>query len=110
MKLPDFKKIIHKLSFRRHVQYRTIGEKASHDWKYMVFAFIFLACVFIGGGLYMFVKVSKGEIFRVETPSQNSGQTIQKKNLDEVIKFFDDKSVRLEKAKAKNITIPDPSL
>lgn len=110
MKIPDFKKILRKTSFKRRPQYRTIGEKANHDWKYMVFSFVFFACIIIASGLYMFVKVSKGELFSIETQSKDTLQTIQTKDLDMVIKFFDEKNTRLEKAKNKDIAVPDPSL
>lgn len=110
MQAPNFKKIFKKISFKKRGEFRTIGEKADHDWKYILLGFFFLTAVSFGVGLYVFVKINKGEIFTINETSENSQKTINQKELNEASTFFKDRQNHFFEIQSNPAVVQDPSL
>jgi hypothetical protein len=110
MKLPNFKNIFSRFSFHKRGQYKTISEKSNHDWKIIIVSFIILAIIILAGSLYMFIGVSRGDIFLVEQKTEGVVQTINKDELANTVKFFESRKAHFEELKANRPTVGDPSL
>jgi hypothetical protein len=110
MKIPNLKNIFSKFTFHKKTEYKTISEKSNHDWKMILLGFIFLAIIMLSGSLYMFIGVSKGDIFLVEQKPENTVLSINKSDLASTIKFFETRKAHLEALKATRPTVGDPSL
>ncbi len=109
MNIPNFKSILQKLR-PDGSEFRTISEKASHDWKQMVLVFALFCLLAIGGGLYTFVLIAKGKLFQGDGPQVTEIKKINQKDLDAVIKFFDTKKQILDGVPDRGAGVGDPSL
>jgi len=110
MNIPNLKGILKKISFKKRGEFRAIGEKADHDWRYILIIFFCITFGAIGAGLYVFILISKGEIFTVEAPVMTDQKTINQKELDSTIRFFDERSKRFTELQNNPPTVGDPSL
>ena len=110
MNIPNFKSLLQKLRPQNGGEFRTISEKASHDWKVMVLVFALLSLIAIGGGLYMFVLIAKGELFQDVGTKASEIKMINQKDLDKVIKFFDTKKQVFDGVAGSASEVGDPSL
>ncbi len=97
MNLSGIKKIAGKFSFRKRSEFNTIGEKANHDWKYMLIVFTCLTIISISGSLYIFVKINKGEIFLVEKKAESKEVSIDDKRLKTVTEMFEIRNMEFQK-------------
>lgn len=112
MKTLNFKKIISKIHLPRVTDFRTIGDKAHHDWKIIIVLFIIFSLVTIFGNYLFFQEVDDGSIF-VQTETVESTvntDVVSKKNLEDTVQFFKERQARLEDLKTIKPSVPDPSL
>lgn len=110
MNIPNFQTLFQKLRPGNRGEFRTISEKASHDWKQMVLVFALFSLIAIGGGLYTFVLIARGELFQGDGVQVAEIKKINQKELDSVIKFFDTKKQVLEGLSDRTSQVGDPSL
>lgn len=98
------------LKSTRRREYKTIGEKAHHDWKYiLIFSILATICV-IGLGVFVFIKVGKGEIFSVVYKKEEIRSSISEKRISDVIEQFENRRNHLESLKSNPPTSTDPSI
>jgi hypothetical protein len=110
MKLSNFKKISNIFSNLRSKEFKTISEKAYFDWKMTIILFTLLAVFFIGINVFIFVKVSKGEIFNVAPASSSQINSVDIQNLNAAIEAINSKKEHFELNESKLKSVPDPSL
>jgi hypothetical protein len=110
MNLPQLQTLLQKLKPSNRAEFRTISEKASHDWKVMVLVFALLSLITIGGGLYMFVQIAKGKLFQGNNVQVAEIKKINQKDLDRVIEFFDTKKQVFDGLSDRVGVVEDPSL
>jgi hypothetical protein len=109
MKDIRIKEIFSKLK-RGPTEYRTVSSKAHHDWKFMII-FFFLAWILImAGSMYIFIEISRGEIFTVSALSNDKKNTLDKKVLESTVDYYESKKVKLNELKTVRSTTPDPSI
>lgn len=112
MKIPDIKKILSRIRFPRLADYRTISDKAHHDWKIIIVLFIIFSLATIAGNFLFFQQVDRGALFiqpSGEVPAANA-DVVSKKNLEDTVQFFRERQARLEDLKTIKPSVPDPSL
>jgi hypothetical protein len=112
MKIPDIKKILSRIRIPRLADYRTISDKAHHDWKIIIVLFMLFSLGAIAGNYIFFEQVDNGALF-VETAAGESAESIDvvsKKNLEDTVQFFKEKQARLEDLKTMKPSVADPSL
>jgi len=110
MQFVTFKKIAKKFSFKKRSEFRAIGEKADHDWRYILLTFFFLTIASLGAGFYIFVKISNGEIFTIADTGGTVQQTINQKELDNAITFFEERRKHFLELQNNPLLLDDPSL
>ena len=110
MHIPNLQTILQKLKPGSHEEFRTISEKASHDWKRMVLAFSFLSLLTIGGGLYMFLLIVQGKLFQGYETQPSVIKNINQKDLDTVIEFFGNRKQIFDGLGDRGNDVSDPSL
>lgn len=108
----NLKKYFSGISFKspRRRDYKTIGEKAHHDWRYILIFFILATFCAIGLGAFIFVKVGKGEIFSVVNKKEEIRSSISEKRIADVIEQFENRRTHLESLKNSPPKSIDPSI
>ncbi len=101
--------MLKKLTFKRS-EFRTTSEKASHDWKQIVLLFSLLSVFVIGGGLYTFVLIVKGDFFKPIVEQTSIVKRINQKDLSAITKFFKDEKAQTVDISAVAKEVGDPSL
>jgi len=104
------KKYFSSFSFKPRREFKTISDKAHHDWHIILITFIFFFLCAVSFGLYVFVKASKGEIFTVEGKKEDAKNVISEKNLTAVIEFFESRRKQVTQLRAAPQTAQDPSI
>lgn len=110
MDLPKLKNIKIKFPRLARREFRTIGEKANYDWRFILVGFLILALGAVSMSFYLFIKVSKGEIFTVAPENVNSKTEVNAEGLGLVNSHFAEKRLRLEAIRANPPKKTDPSL
>lgn len=110
MNLSQLQTLFQKLKSRSRGEFRTISDKAGHDWKSMVLIFAILSLITIGGGLYVFVQIAKGRLFQGNGAKVTEIKKINQKDLDRVIQLFDTKKQILDGLSDRVGVMEDPSL
>lgn len=98
------------LSLKPRREFKTISDKADHDWHIILVICILLSVAAISLGLFLFIKVSKGEIFAVIEKKEDAKSVINEKGLKNMIDFFESRRKHVEELKAEPKTAEDPSL
>ncbi len=110
MKSIDFKKIFLKIKAPKRKEFRTISSKAHHDWKFILISFFILSTLVVSLNTYIFFEISKGEIFVKEIESGLGSEVISEKNLENAVRFFEERQIRFDRLQIEKPVIPDPSL
>lgn len=110
MNLPQLQTLLQKLRSSGRAEFRSISDKASHDWKAIVIIFAVLSLITIGGGLYMFVQIAKGKLFQGNSVKATEIKKINQKDLDRVIEFFNTKKQVFDGLSDRVGVVEDPSL
>lgn len=108
----NIKKYFSSISLKspKRAEYKTIGEKAHHDWKYILIFFILATFCAIGIGVFIFIKVGKGEIFSVVYKKEEIRSSISERRISDVIEQFESRRAHLESLKNNPPKSIDPSI
>lgn len=98
------------LSLKPRREFKTISDKADYDWRVILVIFILLSVLAVSVGTFLFIKVSKGEIFTVIGRREDAKSVINERGLKNVIDFFESRKKHVEELKTKPRTTEDPSL
>lgn len=86
----DIKKLFKKHSFHKK-EYQNLSLKAAHDWK-LILGFFLIAIVATAVlNFYLFMRISEGEAFGSYGSSEVEKETINIKELEKIISFFEEK-------------------
>lgn len=89
---------------------KTILEKAVHDWKILLLSAIILGLIVVAIDGYLLWRVNNGDIFVAEIVTETDTTLSDKRMLENVVKFFEDRSVHFETLKNSSKLEIDPSL
>ena len=95
---------------RTHREFRTIGEKANNDWRSILLGFVILALGAVAMSFYVFIKVSKGEIFTVASETNSVKTDVDEEALESVMTHFQERKIYLDTLRANPPKRIDPSL
>ena len=73
-------------------------------WKRIVIVCTFLNICFFAFGVYVYLKVSRGEFFKVAEVTSSSVTTVSRERLNAVISFYE---LKKQKFEAKKASVPD---
>jgi membrane associated rhomboid family serine protease len=109
MKPLNFKNFFSKMKPTRRREFRSISEKAHFDWRLILICFFVATVLSVAGSVYIFIQVSRGEIFEVVPSDINSKVTIDIELLKSEVETFDGRKSFIENL--SNMDIPlDPSI
>ena len=91
-------------------EFRTISEKANYDWKFILVGFMVLAIGAVVISFYVFIKVSKGEIFTVAPESNNTRTDVDTDGLERIQNHFQERKIYLDTIRTNPPKRADPSL
>ncbi len=110
--IENIKKYISSISLKpkKSSEYKTISDKANHDWRLMLLLFIFFVIGVVFLDAFIFVKASKGEIFLAVEKSEEARAPLSEKRLGDAVEQFESRRKNLEGLKLNPPTTTDPSL
>lgn len=91
-------------------EYRTISDKARHDWKSMMIGFFVAGIILVVVSTMLFFRVSSGEQFIPDAYIATETKPFDEKALLESVEEFRNKKVHLEDLKQNPPQVSDPSL
>ncbi len=97
-------------SLKPRREFKTISDKADYDWRVILVIFILLSVSAVSVGTFLFIKVSKGEIFAVIGKREDAKSVINERGLKNVIDFFESRRTHVEELKKQPRITEDPSL
>jgi len=88
--------------------------RAKHDpnraWQVIFGIFLLAALLLLAFSGYLFIKISKGEIFTVSKPETEQIGTIDREKLGRILSALDRKALKLSEIKAGGTVYVDPSI
>ncbi|MCC6323914.1 hypothetical protein IT400_03950 [Candidatus Nomurabacteria bacterium] len=107
MKIPDLKKIFsHKTKNSNH---SFVIMRPNHDWKIVVYIFIFLSIIFIAFSFYFLTRVRNDTLFKVERTSNKNTSLLNQELLDKTLSEFATKADKIKNFPTDPKFINDPS-
>jgi hypothetical protein len=105
LKLNSFKKILkNKKGFSD--AYRDVRG----DWKKILLSFVAVSFFLAGLSGYLFYKINNGDIFMVEKRESHTVEVIDKKALDAVVGYFEEKKSAIDSINQNETFFADPSI
>lgn len=91
-------------------EFRTISDKAHHDWKYMILGTFIAGSILLIACFLLFIRVSSGEVFIVSEEIKSDETSFDKKSLESVLIKYREKAKSTEQSGASTINLQDPSI
>ena len=108
--MKNFKNILNKTKFLEDKHRLVFGPDPERDWRNIFLSTCIVSLFFVLAGVYIFIKIDKGEIFLVD-PGDVSGEALLNTNLlSETVRYYEGKEVKFLEIQNTRPTYPDPSL
>ncbi|HEY4490263.1 MAG TPA: hypothetical protein VJC12_03360 [Candidatus Paceibacterota bacterium] len=108
MKL-DFKKFKLPKKFFKKRDYKTLSDKARHDWRGLLIIFLIIYILVILANIYIFWQVN-GSTYEASYAETQNYISVDEKQLKETVDKFESRKIKLDQIKKTGVNIPDPSL
>lgn len=92
----------------RHAKLR-LGRGVEASWKIILLSTIILTVFVIALGVYMYIKIDKGEVFSSEKAPEEKA-VLDINLLRKTISYYQNKAFEFENIDSKNVGVVDPSL
>ncbi len=109
MKSLDMKQLFSQIHLPKREEFRTIGEKARHDWKFILISFFLLGGAFVTTHSLLFIRVDRGEFLNSAPEETSSEEMVKREDLERVIIFFEEKESQFETLRSGMPVVVDPS-
>ncbi|MDD5050632.1 MAG: hypothetical protein PHV93_02725 [Candidatus Pacebacteria bacterium] len=89
---------------------RRVWPRSERNWELLLASFFLLFIIGAVASAYLFRSISRGEIFRVETPTNNQTSVIDQDLLKNTIDFYQNKALNLKEITTHSKVLVDPSI
>ena len=87
------------------------GTSPEADWKIILISTVVLTVLVVTLSVLIFIKVNARELFMVEQPEEEKGQTLDTLLLRKTVLYYQNKALEFDRIKnAGTSTVADPSL
>lgn len=107
MKIPDFKKIFSHKAKQPNKSFVVMSP--NHDWKIIIYTFVFLLVVFFAFSFYFLDLIKKDGLFNVQKAEEGKAPTVNQALLDQTIDAFNAKSKKINSFPKSDFFLTDPS-
>lgn len=84
------------------------GRDARADWQVVVYVFLVLNVFSIGMSVFIYQHIDTGEIFLVDKKEPVSIRTVNRFELEQTVRFFEEKQARFDALKRWEFSTADP--
>ncbi|MDD5068099.1 MAG: hypothetical protein PHS53_01880 [Candidatus Pacebacteria bacterium] len=89
---------------------RRAWPRSKRDWEILLGGFLFLLIAGAIASGFLFLNISRGEIFQIQKSSQDDTSIIDSELLKKTIDFYENKALNLKEITTHSKVIGDPSL
>lgn len=86
-----------------------VKRNPNRAWQIIFGSFVIATILLLAFSGYLFVKINRGEIFTVIKPETENLGTIDREKMEQVLKLFGQKALKLKEIKAGGTVYIDPS-